>query len=345
MKKCALLLAALLLLGGESGAEEAPLKVGFIGSMSGPAAIYGEACRNGFELALQDLPPASIRVKYEDDRFIPTESIAAMQKLLQGEGVDLVVVIGSTPGNALAPLAQAKGVPLVAWASDPAVSRGRSLVVRSYPSGFAEGARAAEEAASRGYRKIALMSAMNDYAESWKAGFVASLPRGMLLVGEDLPADVEDFRSLILRARERGVKEYMLCLAPGRSGLFAKQARELGGAERFGGCEYLHDSAELKASAGALAGAWFPTIRVSEGFRERYRRKFGNESILSGAANHYDLAMLLAKLAPGARGAALVRGLIDLGPQQGAVGEFRGKEADDDRFFDIPLQIKEVPLP
>src|SRR5690606_28116377 len=35
-------------------AEEEKLKVGFIGSFSGPGSAWGAACRNGFELGLEE---------------------------------------------------------------------------------------------------------------------------------------------------------------------------------------------------------------------------------------------------------------------------------------------------
>jgi ABC-type branched-subunit amino acid transport system substrate-binding protein len=318
-----------------------PLRVGFIGPFSGAAQIYGDACRNGFDMALGEIAGQKPMVIYEDDGFMPARTVAAFRKLTAQDNVDVIITVGSTPSNAVAPLAQAKGVPLIAWASDQQVARGRPLVIRSYPSGCDEGRRAAEELPRTG-TKAALLTSPNDYAASWREGVVKSLSPAVLVFQDEPAGDIRDFRSLILKARERGARSYLLCLDPGTMGLFAKQARELGGAEAFGGCEYLHDHTELENSQGALKGAWFATVPVNDDFRRRYLARFKNESVLSGAANHYDLAHLLAEVPTGSRGLNLVKALIALGPRDGVVGRFAIKDENNDRFFDIPLIIERV---
>ena len=332
-----------LLVFAVSPAEAAPkLKVGFIGSFSGSAQIYGDSAKNGFELALEELGGDQIEVFYEDDQFIAAKTVSAFKKLVSSENVDLVVSIGSTPSNAIAPLANRRKIPLVAWASDRSVSQDRSFVVRSYPSGFAEGQRVAKEAQRRGFERVAVVTAQNDYAQSWVKGLLHSLPEAQVLYQSELSAEVSDFKPILLRAKKQGVGQFLICLNPGRIGLFAKQAREIGMAYPIGGCEYLHSRDEVESSGEALLGSWFATIAVNDQFHEKYTKKFGNDDVISAAANHYDLAHILHRIILQGDSPLEISQMVSLGEILGAVNSLRVEEKDGDRFFNIPLVIKEV---
>jgi len=318
------------------------IKVGFIGSFSGAAQIYGEAAKNGFEMALETQGDGCVKVVYEDDQFLPAKTVAAFKKLVDVDNVDLVISIGSTPSSAVAPLAQAGKLPLIAWASDKRVSRDRSYVIRSYPSGFTEGDITAREAVKRKYKKIGVVISNNDYAQSWQSGVVASIPAGDLILDEVLTGDIKDFKPVILKARSAGVKAFGICLDPGKNGLFARQVHEIDYKQPFFGCEYLHAEDELISSQGGLKGAWFFTTFVKESFREKYKKKFGNDNVISGAANHYDVANLIHQALDRADNEGLLAGLLNSGQQDGAVGKFKVVDSGEDRFFDLRLVLKEV---
>lgn len=349
-RRTACLLALILALGiapkaSAEGTESSPFTVGFIGSLSGSAQIYGDAAKNGLLLALEEIKNPKFKVLYEDDMFTPSKTVAAFKKLTEIDGVDAVITVGSTPSNSVAPLAEQGRVPLVAWASDRRVSTGRSFVVRSYPSGFDEGQAVAKEAAHRRFSKVALIISQNDYAQSWKSGVTGTFDPGKIVFQEELLADSDDFRPLLLRTRKAGAEEFLVCLNPGQNGLFARQLKEFGLASgaKLGGCEYFHDRSEYDASAGALRQAWFATISIDDGFRERYLKRFGNDSVISGAACHYDLAYLLqSALERSADRQKLVENLLSLDERKGAVGVVEVSEKDGDRFFRIPLEVREV---
>jgi ABC-type branched-subunit amino acid transport system substrate-binding protein len=342
MKTVIALIFSAIVIPSLASAESDDLRVGFIGSFSGPAQTYGDACRNGFELALEELGRQGISVKYEDDQFIPAKTVTAFNKLVGIDKVQLVIVIGSTPGSAIAALAETKKIPLVAWASDRQVSRNRTDVIRSYPSGDDEGKRAVQEAIKRGLERTAVVISDNAYADSWRLGVVAALPSTSLVLDERLTDAGTDFRPFILRAQSNQVKSYALCLDPGQIGLFAKQVRELGAQTAIYGCEYFHDRAEIKASRGALVGAWFSTVHVTDEFTKKYAERFKNTSLLSGAANHYDLAMILRDIIDRHKTKDLLAELVSGKSYTGAVGTFSVRKTAEDQFFDIPLVTEEV---
>jgi len=300
--------------------------------------------RNGIEIALEEVGRESVTVVFEDDQFAPAKAVAAYKKLVDGSKVDVVIVAASSPSNAVAPVAQRAGVPLIAWASDSMVAQGRSLVLRSYVSGQSEGARMAEEATRRGYRHVGWISSTNDYTASVRAGVVPSLPPGTVAYDEEVPADLTDFKPFLLRMRRAGVDAIGMCVQPGQGGLLAKQAHALGMKLPFFGCYYLADSQEIAVSEGALSGAWLVSDSTTVEFRKRYIERFHNDSVLSGAALHYDVIRLLAKAQQScARGQALIDELFRIGKVvDGAVGSYPLVRKDGDQFMALPLVIKEM---
>lgn len=341
---CTAIVTALLCLWPTSSilaeAKAHPLRIGFIAPLSGPAQVYGVASKNGFELALDEIGREWAEVIYEDDQFAPQKTVAAFHKLVRSDRVDALICIGSTPCNAIAAIAQKNGIPLFAWASDSKVAQGRPIVVRTYPDGRTEGKRVADEAASLGVNQVALITATNDYSDSWRKGFAAAFAKETILVDEEVPADSVDFRSLVLKAIKANARHFAICLNPGQSAALAKQVRTLAADADFFGCESLSDVGEVAMATGALDGAWFATIPVNAEFRSRYVKTFGNDSVISGAAIHYELAHLLKKLA-GEKSDNLITRLQAL-PwlQHGVVGDYSVAALAGDTYFDIKLKIE-----
>ena len=277
-------------------ATDVRFKIGFIGGFSGTAKAYGEACKNGFELGLKDRN-SPVKVVYEDDQFTPAKTVSAFKKLSEIDHVDLIISIGSTASNAIAPLAQEKRLPLIAWASDPRVSQGNNMVVRSWLSGQREGQKIAEVALKHQYQKVAFLITTSDYSRSVKEGFTKDFPSGNLILSEEYPGDSLDFKPFLLKAKSHGIDSLGLCLNPGQPGAIAKQARELGLSLKLFGCENFHDQAESAVAGNSLWGTWFVTSRVAPDFQERYSKIFGNDNVISGAAMHYDLAGWITEIA------------------------------------------------
>lgn len=336
-------LALIQLLPDCVGAEtHKKLRIGFIASLSGDLQAYGDAARNGFELALDELGRDWVEVLYEDDRFEPTKTVSAFKKLTEIDRVDAVITVGSNPSSAVAPLANAGKIPLFAWASDSRISKGNPAVLRTYPSGKTEGEVLVAYTLRHGVEKIGIVISNNAYAQSWKSGIVSGFGANRIVFDEEVTSTGDDFRSLIVRAQRRGAKAYAICLDVGKTAVFAKQLRELGATGTIIGCEYLHSRQEVLASNGALVGAWFSTATVTDNFREKVQKKYGLEGVISAAANHYDLAYLLYEAWKSGQHSNPIQFMNTQGSRHGAVGDFKVAIKDGEAFFDLPLYIQEV---
>ena len=336
--------AALFLLLPPALHAQPKLRVGVIIPLSGPAKQYGDAVQRGLQMAAEDRPGSGIELLYEDDALSAPKTVTALHKLTAQDRVDAIITIGSTPSGAAAPIAESSQTPLIAWASDPKVALGRSYVIRSYVSGQEEGRRAAAEAARRGYSRTVELLGQNDYALSFREGFDAELIGRQAVLADDFPPDAMDFRSFLVKARAKNPDSAMLCLGPGQNALAAKQAQELGLELSYAGCETLHSRDEIAKAGAALEGAFFATVGVSDDFRERYRRRWGNEDVISGAAIHYDVYSLLADASrkPPRSALDLVRALLNSGRRSGAAGEHEIVTRDGDQMMEIKLVIREI---
>ena len=119
-----------------------PIKIGFIGPLTGEASPYGVDTLNGAKLAVDEINEAGgvngrmIEIIAEDGRCTGTDAASAAQKLVN---VDKVVAIvgGQCSGETLAaaPIAEsAKVVMISPVSSSPDVTAAGDFIFRDYPS-------------------------------------------------------------------------------------------------------------------------------------------------------------------------------------------------------------------
>jgi branched-chain amino acid transport system substrate-binding protein len=339
-----LVLAAWLVLGWPPAtqAEPARLKLGFIGGLSGPGQVFGISGRNGILLAQRAKEAQGLEIIFEDDQFIPAKTVSAYRKLVDQDKVDLITVIGSTLANAIAPLAEREGVPLLACASDSAIDRGRNKVVRIWPSGEAEGGKIAEEAARRRLLKVGWISYADDYSRAATDGFRRRFG-GRIELSNEVPQDEKDFRAFLLKARVLGLAGLGACLATGQIALFSKQALELGLKAPLFGCVTLDNKAEFKNFAPGQIQGWYVTEGIADWFRAEYLKSFGNEDAVSIAAVFYDVISILAVLNQGgARGQELIRELGRVDNRTGAVRRLSAGFKGTQQALEGELVVREI---
>lgn len=324
-----------------------PLKVGFIIPLSGDNAFIGESCRNGIALAQEKLSSTSgtadspIEVIYEDDRLDARTAVVAFSKLISQEKINAVVNMSSHTGQALGPLADRNRVPLVALASDKGVVDGRTHVVSLWVTPEAQVKVLHKELARRGMKRIARISAIHNATEAFRREFDRqSSEHGdvKVVLEEDYPTDARDFKPFLLKAKAAGELDGIFVnLFFGQIGAFARQASELGIKVPMFGIEVFEDEQEIKASGGALVGAWY--IQADDGtdsFRKTYRERFPGKSIYT-AANCYDALLLLAEAH--SKTEDIIAHLKSLKNYSGALGEY---SASGDNRFTLPAIVKVV---
>lgn len=275
---------------------EGGIAVGYTVDLSGPAASMGEQSKNGALLALEDLKKEGkqLKVTFVDDQSDAQKTITAYHKFVDVDKVRYLVVFGSGNAGAVAPLAQENQVVEVAISSDSKILDYKFTVKEgSDPSAYAVAA--AEEITKRDYQRIYIIASNVSVLAEWLDQLNSQEGISSRIIGEKRvdPSDT-DFRTVLVQAKAVAPDSLLLLTLPGKVGLLAKQAREMGIETPFFSMGVFEDQSAINTSSGALEGQWFVSPEVTQDFIDKYQAKYGK---IPGreASNGYDAIMLLSQ--------------------------------------------------
>lgn len=328
MKKILGVLSAVILvltLASCSKAESNSVKIGGIFPLSGQVAVYGVECKNGVDLAIEEINAAGgingkpIVLVSEDDEGNPDKTVNAFKKLSTKDGVK--VVIGSlTSGctQAITTLSQAsKVVQIAPAATAPAITDAGDFIFRACfidPfQGTVGGKFAAETLGKK--RAAILYDIGNDYsvglADNFKIAFTKA--GGSIVSEESYATNDKDFNAQLTKIKNANPDVVYLPDYYGTVALIAKQLRAQGinvpmvGADGWDG---------LTSNAGdEVLGGYYSnhyavdsTEPAVKKFVESFRAKY-NKDPNSFAALGYDCVYLIrdAIVAAGAEDSIAVR--------------------------------------
>jgi branched-chain amino acid transport system substrate-binding protein len=287
------------------------VRLGLITPLTGDVKTFGESCRNGFVIAIEDY---SKKGKYQitpfiaDDRNDATEGTNAALKLISQDKV--LGIIGPLTSKVAIPvseIAQKNKIPMVSGsATNPKVTvydnKRKPYVFRACFIDPFQGSVGANFALTELKAKTAavLYDVGNDYSKGLAEFFKATFAKGngQLIGYESYQKDDVDFSALITKI---GVKKPDVIYIPdyyNKVALVARQVREKGlKAAMVGGDGW--DSPELiKVGGAAIVGNYFTNHysperkdKVAEAFIERYKQKHGQVPDALAALG-YDAAMI-----------------------------------------------------
>jgi len=337
---------------GIAHAEKGPpsIKVGITAPLTGPVAKYGVALKNGIELAMEkhsaDLE--SVQFVFEDDRYDGKSAVSAFHKLRNIDKVDLVFTFGMVSSEAVAPLAEQHQMPLLANSINPDCAYEREYVVRFINHSAQYTEKLLDYYRENKLRRIAAVKTTSSYCDDLLSSMERQLSsEESLHLQASLGFDDADFRTVIARLRTGNFDVAFVCLFPGQINTFFRQASSLALKLPVTGTEVLDNPTEIAESEGAMEGVVFASNHVQSSFRAEYEERFGNADQISTAANGYDLAVLLSKLAQklpnNPDGTMILKAVKASGGFSGASGIVEFKEDDvGGRFFDFPLVLRRV---
>lgn len=225
---------------GKKPAEKGPIKIGFIGPLTGDAASYGQSEKNAIELALEDINAKGgvngkkIEVIYEDGKCTGQDAVTAVQKLINVNGVKIILG-GACSGETLAvvPLAEQNKVILFsAFSTAPDITNAGDFVFRNAPSDILSGVDTAEMVFFKdGYKKAAILSENTDYAQGVRRVFKQHFRElgGEIVADEIYLQNAKDFRTQLTKIKSANPDAIIFIPQTGiTGGLAVKQAREIG---------------------------------------------------------------------------------------------------------------------
>jgi branched-chain amino acid transport system substrate-binding protein len=323
-------------------------RVGVIAPLSGPLAEYGVATRNGIEIARTNHSEllSKISFEFEDSQWDAKQAVSAFQSLRTK--TDLIFNWGNPTTEAIAPIAEKLGVPLLGMTLDPASSQGRAFVIRTTnpAEGFSEPL--ANYLKKSGYRRIGLVLAQNTYVQGLYDGLKKHLASDQSVeVIATFPLADLDFRSAITRIGSKKFDAVGVFLITGQVSTFYRQLRQQGLRIPTFGTDFFESASEIELAAGGMDGAIYPHLAVTSAFAKQYQQKFGNDFQLAYAGNAHDIAILIGTLfgsgeAPKTSSATMER--LRAAPTiEGVAGSFQFRHTlAGDSYFEFPVRLKKI---
>ncbi len=300
MKK-ALYVLTIVLLAISCGPGEKVIKIGLVAPLTGDVKTFGESTRNGFTIAVEEanakggINGDSIKMYIADDRNDPTEARNAGSKLINQDGVKLI--IGSVSSKCSIPLSEvcqsASAVMISPTSTNPKVTVNddnsrKDFIFRACFIDPFQGMVAAKFAVGdlKAKTSAILYDVGNDYVKGLAEFYRDNFQKlgGKMVAYESYTKDDTDFSALLTKIKRANPDVLYVPDYYNKVGLIAKQARQLGiKAILMGGDGW--DSPDMMKIAGdAIIGGYFtnhyspadPRPEV-QAWVKKYEAKFGSK--------------------------------------------------------------------
>ena len=301
---------------GAEGFAAEPIRIGYMATLTGEGATWGQHEREGALMAVKDINARGgvlgrpLELICYDVKGKPEEGVSAIRRLIYD---DKVVAIGGSNYSgiqiAVAPIADKGQVPVVSsTATNPAVTvdpdtgKVRPYMFRIVYTDPYQGKVIADYLIKKcGAKKLAIIG---DVGDAYSEGLTEYVKRTAEALGVENQfwgfrgGDV-DFRAQLTAAREWGADAVALTMYYKEMGLVIKQAAELDWKPLFmGGDGYSPNIAEIAGEA--LNGTfWVSSINIDDpmfdGMKEKYRAEYGKEATeIANTISAYDVLLMIA---------------------------------------------------
>lgn len=342
---------------GTSTSEDT-LHVGVALPLTGDAAVYGQAIKDGIELGAQQDTAADgstrISLIYEDDQGLPRQAISAIRRLIDVEHTPIIIggAMSSTAEPIIPVIDQAKVVLLSPTATKPGLPAMSSFFFRLWPSDDYDGKVMAEAAYNDlGLRRVAILYVNVAYGVGITEVFTREFEAlgGDIVSSEGYRQGATDFRTILTRIAAKNPDAIYLPGYVAEIGNILRQARELDINTRFIGVNSLYDPQLIKLAGQAAEGAVFtyPTFDVAskeastQEFVTAFRARYGRDPDAFAAQGYdaYRIVERALKLSEALTGPSLRDALHRIGRYSGPGGTF---EFDDQGDVQKPLRLMTV---
>jgi branched-chain amino acid transport system substrate-binding protein len=283
------------------------VKIGFLGTLSGPAAALGQDQYDGFMLALEQkggkLGGATIRMVKEDDQLKPDLGVQLVQKLIEKDKVDIVT--GVTFSNVMMALAKplaAANVVFVGSNAGPAPLAGKDCSANFFFTSFQNDNQAevlGKYATDRGFKKMMLLAPNYQSGKDQVQGF-KRFYKGAVAAEVYTQLNQPDYSAELAQV-QAAQPDAIFAFFPGGMGVnFVKQMSQAGLLNKVPVLTVsTTDGTTLPAlkdaALGVLAGAgWGPDLAnpTNRAFVAAFEQKYGRIPS-QYAAQAYDAALAI----------------------------------------------------
>lgn len=285
-----------------------PIKVGFIGALSGDVATIGENLRAALEIAKDETNAAGgingrqIEMIYEDGKCNPKDAANAGNKLINIDKVKYIVGgLCSSETLAVAPMAELAKVVMISPAStNPSISQAGDYIFRDVPSDSFQGIFMAEYVKNTMKKtKVATVKCLSDWCigvnDAFKAHFLEL--GGQIVAEEGYTQDSKDLRTQLTKVK--AAKPEMVYFIGYTEGSIVglRQMKELGIAVPVVGADAWSDMKIWQEVKGAGEGAMYTepaNKELPQEFVAKMAEKLSGVELNVYAPRGYDALKMLA---------------------------------------------------
>lgn len=269
-----------------------PIKIGAILQLSGDFSQYGEWTSAGLKMAIEEINEKGgidgrpIEVIYEDSQADVATAISSFNKLVDVDRVKIVLTQGSPIAVAINPISNSKNIIQMDVGSTALEYRTEGdFSFRTSVTALALADAEANVVISEGVKKVGFLSVNDDYGRGMKSIFTDSFQRlgGSVVVEESFNDKDTDFRTQLLKIKQKDPEALVLVSRLKKSGLIIKQAREIGfDVQIFSDAYGIESEQTLEIAGKSAEGVKYVasdfTVKASESalrFAKKFEAKYG----------------------------------------------------------------------
>ena len=296
----------------KASGEAETIKIGALGPLTGPLAIYGVSATNGLKLAIDEINAnggilgKQVELNLLDEKGDSTEAVNAYNKLVDWGMVALVGDITSKPSVAVAEVAAQDGIPMITpTGTQLNITEAGSNIFRVCFTDPYQGEVLAKFAKESLKAKTAAVVVNNssDYSDGVANAFIAEAEKqGIEVVAKEGYSDGDkDFKAQLTKIAQKNPDILFVPDYYEQDGLIAIQAKEVGlnstilGPDGWDGVAKTVD----KSSYSAIENVYFAnhySVKDSnekiQNFITNYKAKYNDEPSAFSALS-YDAAYIL----------------------------------------------------
>ncbi len=284
-----------------------PIRIAFIGPLTGSAAVFGEIEKNTIQLAVEEINSKGgvngrlIEVKYEDAKCEGKLAVSAAQKLINLDKIRLLIVSCSQEILPIAPITEKSKVLVFApYANASGITNAGDYIFRNAQSNRVVSGTMAKVALEKGKRAVVL-SEQSAFSTDLKNLFIEEYKKrgGTVVNNQEYPQGAKDYRSQISKMLAEKPEVVVLIPNGPATGIPAlKQFRELGYKNVFVG-NLFGGSIEVQSIPEAQGMIYVSDPIIAEGSAkkelfDKYKANFGEYPDLEWATGaSYDAVYIL----------------------------------------------------
>ena len=222
----------------KDSAEAGPIKIGFIGPLTGDVVTLGTASKTAVEIAVKEINDAGgvdgrqVEVIYEDGKCAPTSAASASQKLIAVDKVSAIIggLCSGETGSFVKNAMDSKIITMSYCSSAPTLTGSGKYFFRNYPSDAYAGDFIAEHLYNKGARKVAVLYPVSDYGTGIKDAFVKKFESlgGTISLVEGAQQSSRDYKTSLAKIKAANA-DYLFMPLYTEGGIPAiRQAKEIG---------------------------------------------------------------------------------------------------------------------